>query len=220
MTQIKRLSEDQERALLLALCDTEQATQIDSGAGRTVFTVCGDTFNNLGIEVPCNCVVKVALGIPGMNQNEVECNAYENYINLGYPLARIFYRGQFIEIMERVTTLESDCGRDYDEYGDIEDFVSTYEGELADDVLYDIWNTAVRLEDINGCTGDNGQLGYNDANELVAYDYGYQADSDTRFCSDLDGNNLEDMNLYIPQLAQLVGSDSAYISELEAQLVY
>ena len=220
MTQIKMLTEDQERALLIALCDESKAVQMDSGAGRTVFDVYPDTFVGLGIDVPCTCVVKVALGIPGMNQNEVECNAYENYIDLGYPLARIFYRGQFVEIMERVATLESDCGRDYDEYSSADEFADAkYDEGLPDEVLYDIWNTAARLEDINGSTGDNGQLGYNDANELVAYDYGYEANSTTSFCSDLDGNNLEDMQLYIPQLAQLVGSDSAYISDLEAQLI-
>lgn len=219
MTQIKRLSEDVERALLLALCDAKKANQIGSGAGRTVFMVRTDVLNNLGIAVPCRCVIKVALGIPGMNQNEVECSAYESYSNLGYPLARIFYRGQFVEIMEQVTTLDSDCGREYDGYEDVEDFVEAFNDELEDSVLYDIWNTATRLEDINGPTGDNGQLGYNGANELVAYDYGYQAASDVPFCSDLDGNNLEDMNCYIPQLAQIVGSDSAYIAKLEAQLV-
>lgn len=219
MTQIRRLSEDQERALLLALCDDCKATQIGSGAGRTVFSVRRDALANLGIETSCSCVVKVALGIPGMNQNEVECSAYENYIDLGYPLARIFYRGQFVEVMECVVTLDSDCGREYDGYDDVEDFVSCFEGELDDNVLYDIWATAMRLEDINGPTGDNGQLGYNDANELVAYDYGYQANADTQFCSDLDGNNLDDMDLYIPQLAQIVGADSAYMANLEARLI-
>lgn len=205
MKDIPLLTAKQELDLLDLVVDREN----NSGAGRVVYPVRRDELAAIGIDVPCSCVIKVALGVPGQNQNDVECNAFEEFGH-SYPLARIFMRGHFIEVMERIVPLEEEIGREYDGFETSTDYADEFIGDGSTytyEQLMEVFETATQLEDINGVTGDNGQLGYNCEGALVAYDYGYQANSDTSFCSDITVNNT-DMHEYFDLLKQfLITSD-------------
>ena len=76
------------------------------------------------------------------------------------------------------------------------------------------------LHEINGHTSDNGQIGFscNDGS-IVAYDYGFEADSDDELCSDLhsyfDIYNTESLAKYLHALVKILGEEEDAMLALE-----
>lgn len=205
MKNITRLTTEQEIALLKVLGGNDSD---DNGAGRMVKIIeNNDMLRLCGIPMDyTKVVVKIALGIEGMNQNKVETEAYENYGDR-FSLAPILYKGQFVEIMQYVTPLDGEIGREYDSYDSADEFAEDhYDGDDSPydySQLMDIYDTAYELERINGRTSDNGQLGYTEDGRLLAYDYGYVSDSDVGFCSNINPNCIL-MDDYCGELINLL----------------
>ncbi len=75
-----------------------------------------------------------------------------------------------------------------------------YSVEYSAEGFREIFNTALTLEDLFGETGDNGQLGYAPDGRLVAYDYGFEADSEEVQTSRIAWKSNEFVNRYLLDL--------------------
>lgn len=226
MDIIKLASRDQEVALLQVLA--ERFDIKSNGAARLVFCVDRATLKECGFELDedRDYVVKVALGLAGINQNNIESNAYRNEKD-NVSLARIFYLGHYIEIMERVYEI---MGYDLDTfrvyacrtYNSCEDFIEDVAGEcenLSTDILEQVYDTISDLTYLFGQTNDNGQVGLNADGKVVAYDYGYDDYADEPLCSDLpDWNDFENSNTvqeYLNALIEIIDKENEALSDLE-----
>ena len=146
-------------------------------------------------------VIKVALGVGGMNQNMREVKAFLEY-GFKYPLAHIYRSGKFVEVMEVVDIIDPEyrdseiydygCFEDYYDMlnnveGAYQEYLSDLDPETEEDnfefndsqayfkksEVLKVWEISCELADIFGETSDNLQLGYNNQGVLVCYDYGY-----------------------------------------------
>ena len=175
---IKALDVKQERQILELLKDAEF---LNNGASRCVFNCSDEIAALLDIESD-NYVIKLACGLGGVRQTEAEVKCFLNHPYA--PLAEIVAYGRYVEVMERV---ECDDFRDFAEECD-EDWGIPYEtfydyngndeeGSDADDArAEEAYDVIIQLHRIFGHTADNGQLGRNRHDNLVAYDYGFDTD--------------------------------------------
>ena len=229
----RRLTNQEEKDLL----ECVQVLQIkDSylgrGSARLVYLLDpyqdeshADVLKIAGLPCDRSYVLKVALGVGGMNQNGREINAFLEYGN-AYPLAEIYRSGKFIEIMEYVEPIDDeyrdidpydfDCLESfYDELNGVQEAYAEFLNDLdpavedAEDFEYndfnaifkkrevtEVWHALCELADLFGETSDNAQLGYNDAGELVCYDYGYQVGSGYDWASKCGCILTENLNAY------------------------
>lgn len=151
---------------------------IGNGAARLVFEANEDTCKQY-----CNgnpAVIKVAVGIGGMRQNNLETNTYLEHNELA--LAKIYAYGGLIEIMETVDVIE--CRDFLDFEPDEEEAFAEYMDDCGYDidpsVAYEFLQVAYSLCDVFGYTSDNGQLGLTNDGCIVAYDYGFDDDGSTQ----------------------------------------
>lgn len=222
MKSIKFLSYEQETALLNYLAEDYEV--INSGASRICFVGTEKAFQTAKIELSPRkkkYVIKVAIGIAGINQNRIETEAYRRYGDKS-PLAEIAYAGHYVEIMEQVSLL-GDEFREYDGYSEEEFIEYATDNDIPEDLARAGYEVATALEEINGTTGDNGQLGMNADGEIVAYDYGFEVDSDDELCSDLSYTCAFDKALesgrYLRGLAKLVAEEQENIGTFETALL-
>ena len=220
--EIKQLSQQQERDLLIMLSNRYLVDC--SGAARLVIMV--ETSDLLEVGIPVDpqseYVVKVAIGMAGINQTAIESGCYKS-LGHKYPLAAIPFMGDYVEIMERVKVIDGPrCAWDQ---GDTEGFVSEmvqYYGSTETEAkkMYDV---VCALDELNGETSDNGQIGYTADGRIVAFDYGYDARDDEGLCSDLDETldfyNEDTLVAYLCALKNLVGADIRELEELETNLL-
>lgn len=218
--QIKLLSNEQEAAILNLIADKYQCE--DNGASRMVFLVDTEDLIQIGLKLFENYkyVVKVSIGIAGINQSRIEASAFERFGASGeYPLASISYIGHYVEIMDRVEPI--DLARDY-ACDDEDDFIDAMleEYDYSEDDCRVMYNAIQMLHEINGHTSDNGQIGFscNDGS-IVAYDYGYEVDSEDELCSDLrsyfDIYNTESLAEYLHALVKILGAEEDAMLALE-----
>ena len=83
-----------------------------------------------------------------------------------------------------------------------------------------MYNVIQMLHEINGYTSDNGQIGLSCNNgSIVAYDYGYEADSDDELCSDLHYHfniyNTKSLAEYLHALVKILGEEEDAMLALE-----
>lgn len=218
--EIKLLSNEQEAAILNLIADKYRCA--DNGASRMVFLVDTKDLIQIGLKLFENYkyVVKVSIGIAGINQSRIEASAFERFGASGeYPLASIPYIGHYVEIMDRVKPLG--LARDYaceDEDVFIDAMLEEY--DYSEDDCRVMYNVIQMLHEINGYTGDNGQIGFscNDGS-IVAYDYGYEVDSDDELCSDLhdyfDIYNTKSLAEYLHALVKILGEEEDAMLALE-----
>ena len=158
-------------------------------------------------------VVKVALDKKGQYQNKVEVNSYRKYGDL--HLARIQSYGKHIVVMEKVDKLDYYVVYDiwhtenYDEYtGEDKEY---YEAKGIDESLfYKIKETVDALDEWNGTTSDNYQIGIV-GDRVVAYDYGFETGSFDKCVSnfsDLDYYALENVALAVLDILKRKGKVS------------
>lgn len=218
--EIKLLSNEQEAAILNLIADKYQCK--DNGASRMVFLVDTKDLIQIGLKLFENYkyVVKVSIGIAGINQSRIEASAFERFGASGeYPLASISYIGHYVEIMDRVEPIE--LARDY-ACDDEDNFINAMleEYDYSENDCRVMYNVIQMLHEINGHTSDNGQIGFscNDGS-IVAYDYGYEVDSDDELCSDLrsyfDIYNTESLAEYLHALVKILGAEEDAMLALE-----
>ena len=218
--EIKLLSNEQEAAILNLIADKYKCQ--DNGASRMVFLVDTKDLIQIGLKLFENYkyVVKVSIGIAGINQSRIEASAFERFGASGeYPLAPISYIGHYVEIMDRVKPIS--LARDYacDDEDDFIDAMLEEYGYSEDDCRV-MYNAIQMLHEINGYTSDNGQIGFscNDGS-IVAYDYGYEADSDDELCSDLHYHfniyNTKSLAEYLHALVKILGEEEDAMLALE-----
>lgn len=218
--KIKLLSNEQEAAILNLIADKYRCE--DNGASRMVFLVDTKDLIQIGLKLFENYkyVVKVSIGIAGINQSRIEASAFERFGASGeYPLASISYIGHYVEIMDRVEPIE--LARDY-ACDDEDDFINAMleEYDYSEDDCRLMYNAIQMLHEINGHTSDNGQIGFscNDGS-IVAYDCGFEADSDEELCSDLrsyfDIYDTESLAKYLHALVKILGQEEDAMLALE-----
>ena len=228
---IKVLTHEQEKLILdyVMGLNTE-----DAGCARMVFPLDDELAEKIGLDVKFDCIVKLAMGIGGYRQNQLEIKTYLNDCEW-LPLAEIVAYGRFVEIMERV---EVEDWRDfYDDYSDVDDYMECMferrEGETDEecekryqkefDEVSKAINTIDTLNDYFGYTGDNGQIGRNRLGEYVAYDYGYTTDRHTgEQVSDISDviYDKEERDLYIQGLFDLLDKEEQLLEEYENRFLH
>ena len=218
--EIKLLSNEQEAAILNLIADKYRCK--DNGASRMVFLVDTKDLIQIGLKLFENYkyVVKVSIGIAGINQSRIEASAFERFgASREYPLASISYIGHYVEIMDRVEPIK--LARDY-ACDDEDDFINAMleEYDYSEDDCRLMYNAIQMLHEINGHTSDNGQIGFscNDGG-IVAYDYGFEADSDEELCSDLrsyfDIYDTKSLAKYLHALVKILGEEEDAMLALE-----
>ena len=218
--EIKLLSNEQEAAILNLIADKYRCK--DNGASRMVFLVDTKDLIQIGLKLFENYkyVVKVSIGIAGINQSRIEASDFERFGASGeYPLASISYTGHYVEIMDRVEPIE--LARHYAS-DDEDDFINAMleEYDYSEDDCRVMYNTIQMLHEINGYTSDNVQIGFscNDGS-IVAYDYGFEADSDEELCSDLhsyfDIYSTKSLAKYLHALVKILGEEEDAMLALE-----
>ena len=227
MNDIKLLTNTQEIKLLRKLADFYIPS--NAGAARIVFELAKEDLINCGIEIDpqYNYVAKVAIGIAGINQNNIETNCYSNWKNYNstknYGLARIFYIGHYVEIMEYVKSIDGIrdcCAVDYDTF--VEE-LNESEINLEESDRHDAFDLINSLELLNGETDDNNQIGFDRFGKIVAYDYGYQAYSEDQLCSDLSNvmnfkDDTEYTSRYLTAIADILVNEQCALSELKTAI--
>lgn len=214
----KHLTLEQETKLLYIIA--ESYDYLDNGASRAVFSVSNENFNRCGIKLPNDkrYIVKVAIGTGGINQNYFEVH---NYINFGEvcPLAAIYYYGKYVEIMEYIDVIPEATNFEDD---DEEFFEYMQDSEYSTSEVQEIIDAIRSLEDINGCTLDNTQVGFNSNGNVVSYDYGFVADSGKVLVSDLTDffyEEEETIKEYLYRLAQIATEEEEVFKNLETELL-
>lgn len=182
MISIKSLTKEEA---LLVLHTVDFDAIINHGSSRAVY----DCYYG-GKE----CVIKIGLDDGGHNQNVLECSVYERFGDSG-KLAEIYARfGNVFLVCEKVEVISSDFAETVLEWGDDANADVTIWEEDGERVV-PLWERAnfnneeecqvlinkmrdayCLLEDIQGCTSDNEQLGINENGDVVAYDYGYDTE--------------------------------------------
>ena len=227
---IKVLTHEQEKTILSYVMDLNTE---DAGCARMIFPLSTELANKIGLDITFPCIVKVAMGIGGYRQNQLEIKTFLEQCNY-LPLAEITAYGRFVEIMERV---EVEDWRDfYDNYCDVDDYMCEIEQkeDESDEEFqerYDrTYNNAVKavntidcLNDFFGETGDNGQIGINRFGEFVAYDYGYTTSRTTdEQVSDVSDAvyDKDDRNSYIQGLFDLLDKEESLLEDYEKKFLY
>lgn len=127
--------------------------------------------SRLVVDFGIDKVVKVAFNDNGLKQNLLEIDTFLTAERQDY-LATIYAYGSNVIIMERVETI-----------GELECISAFYElEELAENDSYfeKCLEIAEYLNDINGFTEDNMQIGIGVNGDFKAYDYGFKAEIGAR----------------------------------------
>lgn len=231
-SKIKLLSMEEELDIINRISNGEFGGYGDNGASRVVYFPKDGALSFLGITRPC--VIKVAVGVGGMNQLNAEVETYINYRD-NYQLANIYAYGQYVEIMEKVKPVyafRSSYVTDWDGNPEcIEEFaINEFFCEDSTDEEKEEWrkvaesgfHAAALLKEVFGETSDNGQLGRrydengNLTTEMVAFDYGFYCYSDDVQTSDIeDCMSFDD---YIIELRKLIEGHYNSMEELEEEV--
>ena len=164
------------------------------GAARIVFLNCRDIVVNAGVQIPngVQVVVKVSIGIGGMNQTVRETRVYLESIRGDYddkplPLARLFAYGRIIEVMEQVEHYDYDWLLDEWEPEDGDKGFGyhgvEFQTEADKQLFFDAYYAFERLNDCFGYTSDNTQMGIDHNGHPVCYDWGYLSHAGYKQCS-------------------------------------
>lgn len=181
---MERLSNRQEIRLLKELKNPKKYKFLDSGSSRLIFSSLSE-----------NKVVKLAVGLGALRQNQAEVDAYRDFGD-SHIFATIFKYGNYLEVMERVIPVA-----EQDEY-----FYDTLER------LHKSGNTNMRLiddvhesaDEILGETEDNNQIGLTKEGRFVLYDYGFKTGQTGSNIGDADSLNLNKVNTYIDALCDAI----------------
>lgn len=214
------LTPAQERFILKQL---ESCEPFDNGASRVCFECPTEIVKFLGLNLEYEYIIKLAVGLGGLSQNQLEILTYQQY-GESHPLAQIFAAGRYVEIMEKLEIeydfrdfvdedcyfCEDDCGEEY--WG--------FNEEIASQV-----QVAVELlSDLFGQTNDNGQIGYSNlSGTYVSYDYGFTTEKyrDDQM-SDLSNYIIYDegnLRNYLRGLSDILEQEDELLGSVEKALL-
>lgn len=204
---IKELSLTEEREVILSL---RGATALGYGSSRVTYNLDRNLATRLGLDPSRDYVVKLAVGRGGLNQMAFEVGMFKCRGESGC-LAIIPASGQFCEIMEKVRViddLECDTYDTYDDfvcYGLNDDANEDTNDNYSDEQKYEMWRAHEFLNEENGYTSDNCQLGITAGGHAVAFDYGFLSDSDDEQMSSSSYRVAQDTgDYYIGRITQLI----------------
>jgi len=167
------LNPNQEKHLIRYMIN-EPDLFMASGASRAVFSCTTDIADYLHLPEKDHgrYVMKVALGKGGISQMKTEFETYTEYGDRGV-LAEIVAIGRYVEIMEAVDVWDFRDEADWGYEVSAEEIYSNNEDYLTEEDAQKVVDTICLLNDLFGCTSDNGQIGKNSRGMWVAFDYGY-----------------------------------------------
>ena len=214
------LTPTQERFILKQL---ENYKPFSNGASRACFDCPIEIVNGLGLDTKYQYVIKLAMGLGGLSQNQLEILTYQQH-GEEYPLAEIFAAGRYIEIMEKLE-VEYDF-RDFVEEGcffsEEDDMGEEYWG-FDEESAAQVEVAAGLLCDLFGHTSDNGQMGYsNISDRYVSYDYGYTTE---KYTSEQVSNltdyiyNEDDLGNYLRELSNILEQEDELLGSIEETIL-
>lgn len=213
------LTPTQERFILKQL---ENYKPFSNGASRACFDCPIEVIDTLGLSRDNEYVIKLAMGLGGLSQNQLETLTFQQYCE-DFPLALIFAAGRYVEIMEKLE-VEYDF-RDFVEDGcyfsEDDDMGESYWG-FDEDIASQVETAAGLLSGLFGNTSDNGQIGYSYiSGRYVSYDYGYTTDKYTEDqVSDL-AHYLRDQELknYLVELQKILEQENELLGSVEKAIL-
>ncbi len=221
---MKRLTREEEKFVLRSL-DSDDC--LDEGSSRKVFPCEGYVVAALGLPQDKNYVIKLAVGHGGLSQHQREVECWLDLGNNEY-MAEIYAAGQFVSIMEQVEVSDYIEFAEYinDAWDDTPEVVAQdylvdecgyepYDKDLPSEkqVYARVARSILYLNGVNGCTSDNGQLGWTNDGRCVAYDYGFiSGNGCARQCSEDLVYEIYDKDTFEYYIDQLCG----IITEFEA----
>ena len=120
---------------------------------------------------------------------------------------------EYVDVIPEATNFEDD---------DEEFFEYMRDNVYSDSETQEIIDTIRSLEDINGYTLDNTQVGFDSNGNVVSYDYGFVADSGKVLTSDLTDffyEEEETIKEYLYRLAQIATEEEEVFENLERELL-
>ncbi len=212
------LNSNQEKHLIRYMINQPDLFKA-SGASRAVFSCTTDIADYLGLpkKNTNSYVMKVALGKGGMSQTQTEYDTYMNYGHSGV-LAEIVAIGRYVEIMEAVDVWDFRDEADWGYEVSAEDIYNNNEDYMTEEDAEKVVDTISVLNDLFGCTSDNGQIGKTRSGEWVAFDYGYVPenghDSQTSNISDYIEDD-DSREKYMLGLLELLDQEEDFMSTWE-----
>lgn len=175
------LTKEQIKRILHETLKPKNRYNLGAGSARMVFVLPDYICKELNIEG--EAVLKLNIGLAGYNQSQLETLTFERYGD--NFLARIYYKCNFFIIMEKVHEIDENT-RDI-----LEMYIDSYEegtDMCLDDIELSENNDYIQIVDrlasiFNSYSLDFAQLGHASDGRIVAYDYGFQPDSDSKQCS-------------------------------------
>ena len=214
------LTPAQERFILKQL---ESCEPFDNGASRVCFECPTEIVKALGLNVEYEYIIKLAMGLGGLSQNQLEILTYQQY-GESHPLAQIFAAGRYVEIMEKLK-IEYDF-RDFVDNGCY--FFEDYRGEeywgFNEEIASQVQVVVELLSDLFGETNDNGQIGYSNlSGTYVSYDYGFTTEKyPVDQMSDLSDYIVYDkVNLrnYLRELSDILEQEEELLGSVEKTIL-
>ena len=203
---IKHLSLAEEREVILSL---RGADSLGHGSSRVTYDLNPAIAARLDLDMSRNYVIKLAVGRGGLNQMALEINTFYDYGESGH-LATIAAVGQFCEIMEKVSVIDDLACDTYEDFDAFISGLNDYDDEDTNDNYTDIqkcemWEAHDFLNDQIGYTCDNCQLGITADGHAVAYDYGFDPNTEEDQLSRSSERVAQDTgDYYIGRIAQVI----------------
>lgn len=215
------LTPAQERFILKQL---EGCEPFDHGASRACFECSTEIVKALGLNAEYEYIIKLAMGLGGLSQNQLEILTYQQY-GESHPLAQIFAAGRYVEIMEKLEIeydfrdfVDNDCYFCEDDNSGEEYW--GFNEEIASEVAVAI----ELLNDLFGQTNDNGQIGYSNlSGTYVSYDYGFTTEKyrDDQMSDLSDYIFYDEVNLrnYLRELSDILEQEEELLGSIEKALL-
>lgn len=214
------LTPAQERFILKQL---EGCEPFDHGASRACFECSTEIVKALGLNAEYEYIIKLAMGLGGLSQNQLEILTYQQY-GESHPLAQIFAAGRYVEIMEKLE-IEYDFRDFVDEdcYFCEDDGGEEYWG-FNEEVASQVQVAVELLSDLFGQTNDNGQIGYSNlSGTYVSYDYGFTTEKyrDDQMSDLSDYIVYDEVNLrnYLRELSDILEQEDELLGSVEKALL-
>ena len=215
------LTPAQERFILKQL---ESCEPFDHGASRACFECSTEIVEALGLNTEYEYIIKLAMGLGGLSQNQLEILTYQQY-GESHPLAQIFAAGRYVEIMEKL-----EIKYDFSDFVDngcyfFEDYYGEEYWGFNEEIASQVQVVVELLSDLFGETNDNGQIGYSNlSGTYVSYDYGFTTEKypDDQM-SDLSGYIVYDkVNLrnYLRELSDILEQEEELLGSVEKTILH
>ena len=208
---IKELSLAEEREVILSL---RGATALGYGSSRVTYDLNPNLAARLGLDPSRDYVVKLAVGRGGLNQMDLEVGIFKSRGESGC-IAIIPASGQFCEIMEKVSIIDDLECYPYEDFDSFIRGLNGFEDEDTNDNYTDVqkcemWETHDFLNDQIGYTADNCQLGITVDGHAVAYDYGFDPNTEEdQLSRSSDRVACDTGDYYIGRIAQVIDESLA-----------